>query len=99
MFTVNTCTRADVFTVVTTKDQPGGRYNSHNTDGQGFMTTVNKPRPQATCKVLLFFLFVFALFCFLLLLLFVFFLFVCLFVCLFVLGGDEDDRLIIGSAF
>ena len=98
MFTVNTCTRADVFTVVTTKDQPGGRYNSHNTDGQGFMTTVNKPRPQATCKVLLFFLFVFALFCFLLLL-FVFFLFVCLFVCLFVLGGDEDDRLIIGSAF
>ena len=79
MFTVNTCTCADVFTVVTTKDQSGGRYNSHNTDGQGFMTTVNKPRPQATCKVLLFFLFCFCFVLFFVVV--VFFLFVCLFVC------------------
>ena len=44
--TVNTCTCSDVFTVITTKDQSGGIYNSCSTGGQGFMAVVNKPRPQ-----------------------------------------------------
>ena len=32
---VNTCTCTGVFTVITTKDQPSGIYNSYNTGGQG----------------------------------------------------------------
>ena len=35
--TVNTCTCTDMFTVITTKDQSGGIYNSYSTGGQGFM--------------------------------------------------------------
>ena len=35
--TVNTCTCTDVFTIMTTKDQSGGIYNSDSTGGQGFM--------------------------------------------------------------
>ena len=45
--TVNTCTYADVFTVITTKDQSGGIYNNYSTGGQGFMAVVNKPCPRA----------------------------------------------------
>ena len=40
---VNTCTCTDVFTIITTKDQSGGIYNSYSTGGQGFMAVVNKP--------------------------------------------------------
>ena len=36
-----------MFTVITTKDQSGGIYNSYRTGGQRFMAVVNKPRPQA----------------------------------------------------
>ena len=43
--TVNTCTCTDVFTIIKTKDQSGGIYS---TGGQGFMASVNKPRPRAT---------------------------------------------------
>ena len=46
--TVNTCTCTDVFTIITTRDQSGGIYNSYSTGGQGFMAVVNKPCPQAT---------------------------------------------------
>ena len=35
--TVNTCTCTDVFTIITTKDQSGGIYNSYRRGGQGFM--------------------------------------------------------------
>ena len=45
--TVNTCTCTDVFTIITTKDQSGGIYNSYSTGGQGFMAVVNKPPPWA----------------------------------------------------
>ena len=45
--TVNTCTCTDVFTIITTKDQSGGIYNSDSTGGQGFMVVVNKPCPWA----------------------------------------------------
>ena len=45
--TVNTCTCTDVFTVITTKDQSGGIYNSYSTGDQGFMAVVNKPCPRA----------------------------------------------------
>ena len=44
---VNTCTCTDVLTVVTTKDQSGGIYNSYSTGGQGFMDVLNKPRHLA----------------------------------------------------
>ena len=43
---IRTCT--DVFTIITTKDQSGGIYNSYSTGGQRFMAVVNKPRPRAT---------------------------------------------------
>ena len=46
--TVNTCTCTNTFTVITTKDQSGGIYNSYSTGGQGFTAVVNKPRPRAT---------------------------------------------------
>ena len=46
--TVNTCTCTDVFTIIKTKDQSGGIYNIYSTGGQGFMASVNKPRPRAT---------------------------------------------------
>ena len=36
---VNTCTCTDVFTIITTKDQSGGIYNSYSTCGQGFKQT------------------------------------------------------------
>ena len=39
---VNTCTCTDVFTVLATKDQSGGIYNSYSTGGQGFMDVLNK---------------------------------------------------------
>ena len=45
--TVNTCTCTDVLTVITTKDQSGGIYNSYSAGGQGFMAIVNKLCPQA----------------------------------------------------
>ena len=41
----NTCTCTDVFTVITTKDQSGGIYNSYSTGGQGFMA-VNRVSPR-----------------------------------------------------
>ena len=44
--TVNTCTCTDLFTVITTKDQSGGIYNSYSTGDQEFMAVVNKPRPR-----------------------------------------------------
>ena len=40
--TVNTCTCTDVFIIITMKDQSGGIYNDHSTDGQGFMAVVKK---------------------------------------------------------
>ena len=46
--TGNICTCTDVFTIITTKDQSGGIYNSYSTGGQGFMAVVNKPPPRAT---------------------------------------------------
>ena len=45
--TVNTCTCTGVFTLITTKDQSGGIYNSYSTGGQGFMAVINKPRTSA----------------------------------------------------
>ena len=35
--TVNTCTCTELFTIITTKNQSGGVYNSYSTGGQGFM--------------------------------------------------------------
>ena len=35
--TVNTCTRTDVFTVITTKDQSGRIHNNYSPGGQEFM--------------------------------------------------------------
>ena len=35
--TVNTCTCTDLFTIIATKNQSGGIYNSYSTDGQEFM--------------------------------------------------------------
>ena len=47
--TVNTCTCTDVFTVITTKDQSGGIYNSaYSTGGQGFMA-VSKQTSDSVC--------------------------------------------------
>ena len=40
--TVNTCTCTDLFTVITTKDQSGGIYDSYSTGGQGFMPAVSE---------------------------------------------------------
>ena len=44
---VNAYTCTDMFTIITTKDQSGGIYNSYSTDGQGFMAVVNKACPRA----------------------------------------------------
>ena len=46
-FTVNTCRFTNVFTVITTKDESGGIYNSHSTGSQGFTAMVNKSCPWA----------------------------------------------------
>ena len=35
--TVNTCTCTDLFTIIATKNQSGGIYNSYSTGGQEFM--------------------------------------------------------------
>ena len=35
--TVNTCTCTDLFTIISTKNQSGGIYNSYSTGGQEFM--------------------------------------------------------------
>ena len=45
--TVNTCTFTDVFTVITTKDQLGGIYNSYSTGGERFMVVVDKPHASS----------------------------------------------------
>ena len=47
---LNACTCTDVFTLVTTKDQSGGIYNSYSTGGHR-LTALNKQALSSDCSL------------------------------------------------